>query len=97
MVNLKSIQIPYIPDFSITPSQYLVFRKIPTQNMSTFVYNYKVTPHFSDDETGKKLSSYTRVNMVLYFKIWVNTAKVASHTVKLKVNNHTIITNNFQL
>jgi hypothetical protein len=26
------------------------------------VYDYKVTPHFSDDELGNKFSSYTQIN-----------------------------------
>jgi hypothetical protein len=36
-------------------SQSSVFRKIITQNVCNCVQNYKVMPHFTDDELGKKV------------------------------------------
>jgi hypothetical protein len=49
---------PYLPEYKMTaykmtlPSQ-LVCRKIPLQSMFNFVYSYKVTSDFPDDELGK--------------------------------------------
>jgi hypothetical protein len=54
--TLLYLSVPYLYEYKVTlhgrRPQLTVFRKMPTQNVFKFVYDYKVTSSFSDNELG---------------------------------------------
>ena len=80
--------VPYLPRHKMTlhigqpPSQSSIFRT-SIQKMFTFVQDYKVSLHFSDNEE-KKLS-YIQINIVLCSHSTMNSTKYSSSS---EANSH---------